>query len=232
MQKNIQLKALVFIFFVIILGLWFYVNGKLDNFNFSLGSDITNIKSQIGKSVSSMGPDSKAPQLSESIEAVKNILKQEDPATSTDNVSADIAKTVIDKINNSSTTEEVSINYRYDPWKIDFTYLSGAKKIIDEKNQIISLIYGDESSAYVYRKELNEKNFGEWLAKNFDLEELDKENIGNLVFWVRAYEGSGYKSKAYYINYETSIFIITINYKQDADSNKLMNIVNSFKIIK
>lgn len=241
MQKNTQLKLLVFIFFVIILGLWFYVNGKLDRFNFSFGSDVASLKSQINQSISNIKLDSKASSLRTSIEAAKDLLKQEistttETTTSANDISGDIVKDVaedvIEKINNSTTTASTPVNYKYDPWKIEFVYPSGAKKIIDEKNQIISLTYGENYSAYIYYKELKEKSFGEWLAKNFNLEDLNKEIINDSTFWLRTYEGSGFKSRAYYTNYNKSIFIITINYKQAIDEDGLMGIVNSFKIIK
>lgn len=240
MQKNTQLKLLVFIFFVIILGLWFYVNGKLDGFSFSLGSDVANLKNQINQSIANIKLDPTVSQFSTSIEAAKDLLKQEISTTSTttssidmgDDMAKDIAEDVIEKINNSTTTASTPINYKYDPWKIEFVYPSGAKKVIDEKNQIISFTYGENYSAYIYYKELKEKNFGEWLAKNFNLEDLDREIINDVTFWQRTYEGSGFKSRAYYTSYDKSIFIITINYKQEIDKDRLMGIVNSFKIIK
>ncbi len=239
MQKNTQLKILVFIFFVIILVLWFYVNGKFDKFSFSMGDDLQSIKNQLSQSISDVKNDPKIAELNKEISIAKDLIRQEISTTtksaSTTELDNSLAQKVLDRINNSSTTLGVNVNYKYDPWKIEFEYPSDMEKVIDTNNQSISLNDEFGTGVIIYHKELKEKTFGEWLTKNFDLNILNKEVIDGLTFWSRNYEESMTQSKAYYVNFGKNIFIISASYKQENSIvaiEKLMTIINSFKITK
>lgn len=129
--------------------------------------------------------------------------------------------------------EETKIEYIYEPWGINISYFDGAQKSFDEKLQKIIIKYNDINFLEIKKQTFKEKEFNNWLVKNFDIQSLNKETINNLIFWSSEASMDNFLNKVYIVNIDKNIFNIT--YRCEINSQyceKLDQISKTFSQIK
>lgn len=192
----------------------------------SIGDDIYDIKQSLSD-IWNSGPDiynnySITDNVSSIKSAIKNSLEQKD-----ENLTQVIEQGVKKQL------EETKIEYIYEPWGIKLSYFNDSEKFFDEKLQKIIIKYSDTNFLEIKTVVFKEKEFNNWLVKNFDIQSLSKETINNLVFWSKEENKNNILDKVYIVNIDKNIYYIV--YRCDSSSiycNKLNQVARSFEQIK
>lgn len=129
--------------------------------------------------------------------------------------------------------EETKIDYVYEPWGLTISYFNEMQKSFDQKLEKIIIKYNDANFLEIKKQRLQDKKFNNWLVENYDIQNLNKEIINNLIFWYTEESIDNFLDKVYIINIENNIF--NIIYRCEINSHyceKLDEMVKTFNKIK
>jgi len=226
MKKQSGLLIFVLFFFLIFF-IWMFIK-QYKSINFKLvDNDISDFKksfTDLWNSGPEMFDNSSITNSVESIKlAIKNGLNQESTSTISNAIQQGIKQQI----------QESLVEYIYEPWGIKISYFSDLEKSFDEKLKKIIIKYSDVNFLEIKQETFKEKEFNNWLVKNFDIQSLNKETIDNLVFWSTEFKKDDIFNKLYIVNIDKNIFYIS--YRCEINSQyceKLEQIAKTFNQIK
>ncbi|HNV97365.1 MAG TPA: hypothetical protein PKL13_03625 [bacterium] len=225
MKRNFKLFILLLFLFMIFL-VWMTIK-QYSSFNLqSISNDVYNIQD----SISDMwNKDSGMPEdfsVKDDVDSIKLAI-QETLNQKEQNITQATENGIKKQL------EEIKIEYIYEPWGITISYFDEMQKSFDEKLQKIIVRYNDNNFLEIKRQTFKEKEFNSWLVKNYDIQDLNKENINNLIFWSTEASKDNFLNKIYIINIEKNIFNIAYRCEINSDyCEKLDQIVKTFNKVK
>lgn len=221
MNKKLQLKIMVFLCTAIVIFVYFYVS---KGFFFNFKNDFENLKDSIEITTEDLPSLDLIKGAQERFDFVKKEIEENKEGI----IESKISEKVIEKLSHQD-----DIVYEYEPWGIKLTYDSLMIKEFDQEKILFSYENVQNVNLTIERIVL-ENNFNDWLNDNHDLQNLNKRNYNNLVFWVQDLSDDKNKIEEYYFNWGEDLFIFNLKAskeKEDAYWSALENIIKSFDLI-
>jgi hypothetical protein len=224
MSKKLQLKVIVFLCMMIVIFVYFYVSR---DFSFNVKDDLGGLKDSIGINADDLSNSNFIKEVQKRFNSVKNKIEDGQEEV----LESKISEKVLEKL-----SYQDNVVYEYEPWGIKLTYDSLMIKEVNQNNEEISFSYENVQDVnLIIKKIILENNFNDWLNDNYDLQNLNKFNYNNLVFWMQDLSDDENKIEEYYFNWGEDLFIFKLkvsNDKKDTYWNSLENIIKSFDLIK
>jgi hypothetical protein len=223
MNRKTQLKIIVFLCMIIVVFVYFYIN---KSFTFGINKDFQDLRDSVEIKMDGATNLNLLADIREKFSDIKEQMEgnQED-------LKSQITEKVLDKL-----SDQNNIIYEYEPWGIKFSYDSLMIKEIDQSQEKILFFYEDfQDTDLVIERHGLEGTFNDWLNDNYNLQDLDKYEYNDLIFWMQDLSSGEEQTVKYYVNRGKDIFIISLNLlneNKETHWDSLQSIVKSFSLIK
>ena len=222
MNKKLQLRIMVFLSMIIVVFTYLYISR---GFSFGISRDIQSLGDSVGLSMNQLSESGVVEGLQEGLKSLKERLKNEQ----NDEFESKITEKVLNQI-----SQKKDVVYEHEPWGIGFIYDSLMIKNFNQKDSRITLFYEEipEVKVLIERNNL-EGTFNDWLNNNYDLQNLDKNEYNNLIFWKNDLSNNENRIEEYYLNLGNNIFIINLQLPKEREEiywESLENVIKSFNL--